>query len=79
MVQKVVAIGIFFAWRNVLNCIEAIKFTATWQICGGALSGTKPSANIHAISNATNAVSQRTILRRFICLGKNSEMTVPSR
>ena len=71
--------GIFFAWRKVLNCIEAIKFTATWQICGGALSGTKPRANIHAISNATNAVSQRTILRRLICFGRNSEIIVPSR
>ena len=59
LVQKVVAIGMPWACRKVLYCMEQIKLMSTWVICTGADSGRTPKNATAAISKSTSAVSQR--------------------
>ena len=53
LVQKVVAIGMPSAWRKVLYCIEAMKFTSTCTKWWGQDKGMNPTANSARHSKAT--------------------------
>ena len=53
LVQKVVAMGIPSAWRKVLYCMEAMKFTSTCTKWWGQERGINPMANKATHSKAT--------------------------
>ena len=53
LVQKVVAMGMPSAWRKVLYCMEAIKFTSTCTSWWGQPKGMNPMENSAKNSKAT--------------------------
>ena len=53
LVQKVVAMGMPSAWRKVLYCMEAMKFTSTCTRWSGQVRGMNPMENSTRHSKAT--------------------------
>ena len=77
-VANVVATGVPSACRNVLYCMDAMKLTATCEICTGAASGTSPSAATASSSTRMSSVSQRTERRRLTGPGTSSDTNAPA-
>ena len=69
-------------WRdclNVLYCIDATKFIATWHICGGASSGIKAIPKNASISKPIKNVSHRILSVEFVYFGISSDITAPAK